>query len=155
MFKIVIPDTVFRKETMMPMAFLGEMTRFGIVGLLNTAITLLVIYVLHVWLNAAYLLANAVGFLVGFMNSFVMNRRWTFNSKGNVLQESILFVIIFLISYLIQVATLVVFKDYLQFSTVVSQILGMVSYTLTNFMGNRMVTFRKGIHGNAAGGNIP
>ena len=119
------------------------MGRFGVVGVVNTVLTLAVIYVLHSWMGTAFVYANAIGFAAGFANSFFMNRYWTFSSKGNLFRESILFVLVFFASYLAQLFIVLSLKDFFLVPVALAQIAGMAVYTLTNYLGNRMVTFRK------------
>src|SRR5437899_1135540 len=58
---------------------LVQFFKFGIVGVSNTLLTFalytLLLKVLGVW----YLAASAIGFVVGAINGFLLNRRWTFS----------------------------------------------------------------------------
>lgn len=57
--------------------------RFALVGVGNTLLTLAVFNVLLAYgLGAAA--ANAVGYTVGIVNSYVWNRRWTFGDKHHL-----------------------------------------------------------------------
>ena len=58
------------------------LSRFGAVGLLNTAISLSVITVLDRAFGAAPALANAAGYAVGLMSGFVLSRRFVFRSAA-------------------------------------------------------------------------
>jgi putative flippase GtrA len=59
--------------------FIGQFVKFGIVGVSNTllsfAVYTLLLKVFGVW----YLAASAIGFGVGAVNGFLLNRRWTFS----------------------------------------------------------------------------
>ncbi len=57
--------------------------RFTMVGAVNTALTLAIFNVLiAAGMRAAF--ANAVGYGVGIINSFAMNRRWTFADRRHL-----------------------------------------------------------------------
>jgi putative flippase GtrA len=56
---------------------LGQLVRFGLVGATNTALTLAT-YSALVALDARVALAAAVGWGIGAVNGFVLNRAWTF-----------------------------------------------------------------------------
>ena len=58
--------------------------RFALVGLLNTATTLLIIAALRQWAGASVWLASGIGYGAGTVQSYVLNRWWTFaaNSTG-------------------------------------------------------------------------
>jgi len=116
--------------------------KFGIVGIINTFITLMIIFILSNYYHIYYIFSNAIGYIAGFINSFIMNKLWTFRSKGKILKESLLFVIAFFISYGIQLIILFYLHEILGYSENISQIISMIFYTLANFMINKFLTFR-------------
>jgi putative flippase GtrA len=59
-----------------------QFVKFGIVGVSNTLLSLVVYTVLLKGFGMWYLAASAIGFAVGTVNGFLWNRRWTF--KGHV-----------------------------------------------------------------------
>ena len=63
-----------------PALFL-QLVRFGLVGATNTALTLAT-YAVLVALHAPVPLAGAVGWAVGAVNGFVLNRAWTFRGAA-------------------------------------------------------------------------
>lgn len=63
----------------MPHPVFGQLVRFAIVGVLNTAISLAV-YKLAVDIGVAYPVASVVAFIVGALNSYTLNRVWTFRA---------------------------------------------------------------------------
>jgi putative flippase GtrA len=58
-----------------------QLVRFGLVGATNTALTLAT-YAALVALRAPVPLAGAVGWGVGAVNGFVLNRAWTFRGAA-------------------------------------------------------------------------
>jgi putative flippase GtrA len=59
----------------------GLVARFGLVGLMNTAIGFAVVVALDPGLRVAPAIANAVGYLVGVAVGFVLNRGFVFRSS--------------------------------------------------------------------------
>ena len=57
---------------------LVQFIKFGIVGVSNTLLTLVVYTVLLKGFGVWYLAASAIGFIAGAINGFLLNRRWTF-----------------------------------------------------------------------------
>lgn len=57
-----------------------QICKFGAVGVLNTIISLTVYYIVVCFDAALYLVGNALGFLVGTLNSYLLNSRFVFNS---------------------------------------------------------------------------
>jgi putative flippase GtrA len=118
-----------------------EAIRFVVVGVMNTAITLGLIYGITA-AGLSYLIANAVGYLAGFVNSFVMNRQWTFRSSGHPGKQAVLFSLVFALSYGIQFVALLVQTEWLGVPVWLAQAVSMVLYTAVNFLLNKIVTFR-------------
>lgn len=56
-----------------------ELMRFAVVGVINTFSALIVIYALML-LGANAYLSNLIGYSVGLVISFTLNRKWTFRS---------------------------------------------------------------------------
>jgi len=120
----------------------GEFGRFLIVGLANTGLTLGLIFVL-LWIGTPLIAANVVGYLAGFVNSFVWNRRWTFRSGGAVWREMVVYTLVWLVSYLLQMGALIAASRGLGLSDTGSTLVAMVFFTGPNYLGNRWFTFRK------------
>lgn len=72
--------------------------RFVVIGFLNTGLDWIVFFALTswvAWFSQHILVANALAFCVGFSNSFVFNRRWTFRSGDpRVTRQLVIFLLI-------------------------------------------------------------
>lgn len=51
-----------------------QLVKYGVVGCLNTALTLGIIFVCKSFLGVDEYLSNALGYVAGFVNSFLWNR---------------------------------------------------------------------------------
>lgn len=69
---------------------LAQLVRFGVVGCSNTALSWCA-YALLVSAGVGVLLASAIAWTLGAVNSFVLNRRWTFRSRGRWAPEFVRF----------------------------------------------------------------
>jgi len=139
--------------------FLKQLIKFGLVGIVNTLLTLTVFFILTKIFGMAPDLANPIGFVFGFTNSFVMNKIWTFKSKGDVRREGFWFIIVALAAYGIQFVifkaidvlfslplfnflfTIPVLDKLLNKSHDWAMIISMGFYTIIGFFGNRFITF--------------
>jgi putative flippase GtrA len=74
-------------------AVAGQWLRFATVGAANTLLSWCV-YAVLVRLGLHYLLASSVAFAVGVVNSYSLNRRWTFRSRGRRRPEALRFVVV-------------------------------------------------------------
>ncbi|HIX27842.1 MAG TPA: GtrA family protein [Candidatus Barnesiella excrementigallinarum] len=123
---------------------LWQLIRFGIVGVINTLITLAVIYLLQEVLDVKYTTANLAGYVAGVINSFFWSKLWVFKKlNSNFIREAVLFLISFGVCYGIQFVSLLVLVELLHIPDLWAQLLGMVVYTLCNFIMNRCITFKK------------
>ncbi len=134
---------------------LFQIIRYGAVGVMNTLLTLLIIYILKSLLDVNLWVSNAVGYVAGFINSFIWNKLWVFRSHRHFLKESLMFGMGFIICYGLQfIATwILTYKTFLNTFELeagsftisgygIATLLGMVIYTAANFIYNRLVTFR-------------
>jgi putative flippase GtrA len=64
----------------------AQWLRFAIVGASNTVVSLLAYAALHA-AGLEYLVAASLAFAVGAVNSYVLNRRWTFRSQARPAPE--------------------------------------------------------------------
>jgi len=65
-----------------------QFIRFLVVGVSNTAITLLA-YAGAIHVGVRYLPAGAVAYSLGGVNGFVLNRRWTFSHTGRIARSAV------------------------------------------------------------------
>ncbi|MEG1586734.1 MAG: GtrA family protein [Bacteroidales bacterium] len=119
-----------------------QFLKFIGVGVLNTLISLLVIYLLMKF-GVDYKLANLSGYIAGVINSFIWNKTWVFGSKNGVLREMFWFGISFAICYGLQYLLLLMMVEKWAWNTYFAQLVAMATYTVANFILNRLVTFRK------------
>jgi len=129
-----------------------QFVKYCIVGVLNTLVTLGVIYLCKSLLGWNLYVSNALGYICGVVNSFVCNRQWVFHSHGHYGREAIKFVVGFLLCYGLQLIIVWMLTstygkyDFRILGIVLSgygiaTLIGNVVYTLANFVYNRMVTF--------------
>jgi putative flippase GtrA len=141
-----------------------QLIKYGIVGMSNTLLTAFIIWFILKFLfgvkgNAeaslwAMSVANICGFVAGVINSFVFNRKWTFNSSEGWKKSFLKFAMGFACCYLIQLCIVLLinklniiapvrYKAYTLTSAYICQLIGIVSYTLLNFFYNKYYAFRK------------
>ena len=119
-----------------------QFAKFGIVGVVNTTITLGTIFILANMLHLSYILANSIGYLLGFANSFYMNKTWTFKSEKPFVKEGLLFVLLFGFCYILQLTILILLKEKFNLNANLSQLIAMFFYSILNFSGNKYITFK-------------
>lgn len=73
--------------------------KYNLIGIMNTLITLAVVWVMHQMLDWNLELSNFLGFVAGGCNSYIMNRIWNFKSSNKKTAEVTRFLIVFLCAY--------------------------------------------------------
>ena len=119
-----------------------QLVKFGIVGVFNTLITAIVIWVMLKKLGASDYVSNIVGYMLGLINSFIWNRKWTFESKTNIASTFFKFIITFAICYLLQLGNLYLLLHFTSIDAYISQLLSILVYTIFNFILNKRYTFK-------------
>ena len=132
-----------------------QFTKYAMVGVMNTLVTLILIFIFKTLFGVNEYVSNAIGYVGGLINSFIWNKTWVFQSKRGVGREAIKFIVGFLICYGLQLLAVWVLNEHsflgdvlidFGFYTVsgyaIATLIGMALYTLLNFIYNRLVTFR-------------
>jgi putative flippase GtrA len=118
----------------------GRLARFLLVGMLNTAVGLLVIFSAKA-LSADDVSANVIGYSVGLALSFVLNKRWTFGFSGDALPSLVRFLSVFAVAYLANLTMVLSSIAALGVDPYWAQALGVIPYTLIFYAGSRWYAF--------------
>jgi uncharacterized protein len=121
-----------------------QAVKYGAVGVLNTAVTYLVFIALHRLLGIGEYWANAAGYAAGFVNSFAWNKAWTFKGGEFRLYEFLLFALVALAAYGVQLPVFALLRR-LDVRGEIAEFIAMVPYTAAGFLGNRYIAFGKGL----------
>lgn len=120
---------------------IAQSLRFGAVGLINTAVGLLAIYAVIYFFNGGPVVANAIGYSIGFAVSFVLNRLWTFADSRpmNKLLPGYFAVAVF--AYLLNLLVVFGGANHFGVNPYLIQLFGIVIYTFVMFFGCRWFVF--------------
>lgn len=121
-----------------------QFVKFGTVGATNTLVDfglyLLLTHSLHIF----YLLANIFSYLIATVNSFYLNRRWTFRSNDPAWhKEMVKFVTVTGIGFGLNEGLLYFFVDRAHFHILTGKIFAVLIVLAWNYLLNRHWTFRK------------
>jgi putative flippase GtrA len=120
-----------------------QFVKFGIVGVSNTLLTFAVYTLLLKVFGVWYLLASAIGFVVGATNGFLLNRRWTFAGHEGDSLTPLRWAIVQGCGLGVNEGLLFVFVHDASVDKLVAQALATVVVTVTTFFANRAWTFRQ------------
>ncbi|WP_438445935.1 GtrA family protein [Gorillibacterium sp. sgz5001074] len=125
-----------------------QFVRFGLVGVMNTGVDFLV-FTLLIWLGAGYMVAQTLSYAAGTLNSYIVNRSWTFRrAEGSEAEsrrmgeEFVRFLILNVGTLLLSLAVLYLLKDGLDIPTPVAKVL-LTGFTVAaNYVGSKLWVFR-------------
>lgn len=115
--------------------------RFALVGVANTLLGLLVIYAAKWAGDLPDLLANLLGYIVGLTVSYSLNARWTFAFRGRHGVAAPRFVLVILVAYLANIATVYALLG-LAINSYIAQAAGIIPYTVIGYLGAALFAFR-------------
>jgi putative flippase GtrA len=114
--------------------------RFATVGVSNTALSL-ALYAGLLSLGTFYLAASAVAFVVATLNSYALNRRWTFRSNGRRGPEVVRFALVSAGGVTVNLALLSLCVDGASLPKFAAQLVVIPLVSVVTFAGNRRWTF--------------
>ena len=121
---------------------LVQFVKFGIVGVSNTLIAFAVYTLLLKVFGVWYLAASAIGFVIGAVNGFLLNRRWTFAGHVGDALTPVRWGIVQTGGLGINLGLLYVFVHDAHLDKLVAQACATAVVTVTTFFVNRAWTFR-------------
>ena len=120
-----------------------QFIKFGLVGVSNTVLTFIVYTLLLKVFGVWYLLASAIGFIVGATNGFLLNRRWTFAGHVGDSLTPVRWAVVQGGGLGINEVLLYVFVDDAKLDKLLAQAFATAVVTVSTFFVNRAWTFRE------------
>ena len=120
---------------------LWQWLRFVAVGVSNTLVSWCV-YAMLETVGVPYLLASALAFALGALNSYVLNRRWTFRSHGRRGPELLRFGVVQCIGLGLDVTLLAVLTEDVRVHHLIAQAIVFPVASAVTFLLSRQWAFR-------------
>lgn len=118
-----------------------RLVRFALVGLSNTAVGLLVIFVCKALLGLGDIASNLLGYGVGILLGFALNKHWTFRHDGSLGPAFARYLLVLALAYIANLATMVYATDVLAFNSYFAHAIGVIPYGITGYLGSRHFAF--------------
>ena len=121
-----------------------HISRFSIVGIANTFIDFLIFTIFNELVGVEYMASQVLGYSFGVANSFIFNKKWTFQDrKANkkILYELLQFMIINLISLIITVIVMNLLVKSFNINVYVAKIIVTLIAQITNFLAYKLLVF--------------
>jgi len=114
--------------------------KFGIVGVINTVISLAV-YNVFLLFGLYYLVANAIGYLAGIFNGYVLSSKYVFKAKMDTKKGS-KFILTYISSFFIGSVILFLLVEYLKVPKAIAPIFVTIFNLIYNYLINKIWTFK-------------
>jgi putative flippase GtrA len=119
-----------------------QFLKFGIVGVSNTLLAFAVYTVLLKVFGVWYVAASGIGFAVGAVNGFLLNRRWTFREHSGDALTPVRWAIVQSCGLASNLGLVYLFVHDVGLNELVGQIPATAIVTVGTFAANRSWTFR-------------
>lgn len=136
---------IFRKRT-------NTVTRFLLVGVINTLTGLSLMFMLLNFLDWSYWLSTFIGNAIGATVSYLLNRNFTFHSQIDLKKGAPRFIIVILLCYILSFSISEFIAKWLSDMERINHLIhpdelailiGSALYTVSNYIGQRLVVFRR------------
>lgn len=116
--------------------------KFSIVGIINTLVFASIFFAMYRIAELHYMIATTAAYALATVNSFFINRAWTFDSRDNSRKKFVKFVLINVLSAGINSLMMYLLVDKARFNVMVAQAVTILVTMCVNYIGNRLWTFR-------------
>ena len=120
----------------------GQLAKFTLCGMLNCSITYLVFLALYRLVGLYYIPASGLGYCAGIVNSFLVNRTFTFQARGAVQPMIGRFALVTCVGFSVNLLSVHCFVTSLRLPPEVAQVFALMCAGCVSFVGNKVWTFR-------------
>lgn len=118
-----------------------QLSKFGLVGLLNTALGYGAFLLFLNYTN--YMVSLIIAHIIGVLHSFIWNKHWTFKSGKIKLDEFIKFNSVYVIVFVVNAFVLILFVNILKLDPEMGQLIALPIVTAISFVGHKYWSFGK------------
>jgi putative flippase GtrA len=123
-----------------PALSLKQLSKFGLIGILNTILGYGLFVIFLNWFN--YFGALVFSHIIAVTHSYLWNRYWTFKSSKNPLKEFLKFNSVYLLVFVANAITLFLLVDVFNFDPRVGQLFALPIITIISFTGHKYWSFK-------------
>jgi putative flippase GtrA len=136
------PDSLPARVRRLEAATVAQFVKFGIVGVSNTVLSFAVYALLLKVFGVWYVAASGIGFAVGAVNGFLLNRRWTFKEHVGDALTPVRWGVVQSCGLALNLGLVYMFVDDLSLDKLIGQACATAIVTVLAFFVNRAWTFR-------------
>ncbi len=119
-----------------------QFIKFGIVGASGTVVNFLVAHALEKTTTLSWFADFAIGFMIGGVSNYILNRIWTFGSRRNPFVEGLQFLTVSAVALIAGRIVFAIAQHYDVRHFTATWFVATLSGTFVNFFMNKYWTFR-------------
>lgn len=119
----------------------SSLLKFLVVGILNTLLSVLIIFALKYFYAFSDIVSNFTGYIAGLMCSFMLNKKWTFGHSGQLSITLVKFALTFIVAYIVNIVCVLLLIK-LGVNAYFSHLLVMPIYTILFYIGSKFFVFK-------------
>ncbi len=137
-------DTMNKLKLLLGNEKIKKIIKFGITGGLNTLVDFAV-YTLVLWINPNVMyLAQTLGYSAGIVNSYTINRKWTFKTNTKYVgKELVQFILLNLAMLGVSFVCLYLFTTWLSCGKIVAKLFTTAITMVISFLVNNFLIFKE------------
>lgn len=116
--------------------------KFLVVGMLNTIVGYGTFFIFYQVGGVHYPFALFISHVIGVTHSFLWNSKWTFSSGKVTLIVVVKFCIIYIVTFLINLALLSFLVESIDLEVMYAQMISLIITTLISFLGHKYWSFK-------------
>lgn len=133
---------IIKKNENKLVQILIQFFKFGLVGGINTLVSLAIYYLL-VYLNTNFMVATVIGYIASSICGYLLNRIWVFQAqKTKIVKSALRYYIIYGASFLINMSCMYLFVNILAISKYVAPVLTMCITIPFNYIFSRIWIYK-------------
>lgn len=123
--------------------------RFAVVGVVNTLVGSAIMFGLYNLAHCSYWLSSATNYVLTSILSFFLNKYFTFQNKADTPRQALVFAVNIAVCYLVAygaakpLALRVLADASVALRENVAMLVGMVLFTILNYLGQRLIVFKR------------
>lgn len=138
----MVKKIIFFAKHTIKMMDIKKFIKFSFVGVINT-IVFYVIYFILLQLDFSYVVSLTVGTIAGIINSFLWNKFYTFKSKKLSLSETLKFLAVAGVQYVVNLAVVHICVSYIGISAELAGIIAICISVFVSYFGHKFWTFKE------------
>jgi len=115
--------------------------RFVFVGVLNTIFTYF-IYVLLIYFRINHLISIGVVYIIGIISGYIMNKFFTFESKGKIFVEFFKYLTVYIILFFLSILLMWIIVDKLRINKYIAGIINICIISILGWFGHKKFSFK-------------